>query len=220
MLYTNLIGENRDIRTSQLLRWRLTDISGDALDASGNGHDGTVAGATQSSTGVTLDGVNDEITNAESTFTTPMTNISNWTIYIRTSKSSFTADDSAVSLGQSNNNDAWSMNPYESASGNGCQIWYDGAVIISGAGTAPADDTVHDFVYRQDGATAHEVFVDKISVATDTTSKATAATMDGITLGRYIGNAEWYPGVVKELIIWDRSLTNNQIRFLTERYVR
>jgi len=219
MLYTNFIGENRDIRTNQLLRWRLTDTSGDALDSSGNGHDGTVVGATQSATGVTLDGVNDEITNTDSTFTTPMTDISNWTIYVRTSKSSFTADDGVASLGESNANDAWSMNAYESASGNGCQIWYDGAVIITGAGTAPADDTDHDFVFRQSGATASEVFVDKVSEATDATSKATAATMDGFTLGRYIGNGEWYPGVVKEVIIYDRALTNNQIRFLTERYV-
>lgn len=210
-------GENLDIRSNLLLRWRLLDTSGDSLDSSGNGFDGTVSGAIQSATGVTLDGVNDEITNVESGLLTPLTDISVFTIFLRAKSSVFAVDKAAFSFGQSNNNDAFAMYPYESSSGNGLQIWYDGTVIISGAGTAPADNTNHDFVFRQTSPTASEVFVDGVSEATSAVSKATAVTMNDFTLGRFVGNGEWFAGGASELIIWNRGLTNDQIKLLSNR---
>jgi len=195
------------------------DTSGDALDSSGNDFDGTVIGATQSATGVTLDGVNDEVINTEAALTTALAGISVYTVFVRASSSAFTSFDATFSMGDSNDNDAFSMYCYDSAAGNGCQIWIDGSVIMSGAGTAPADGTNADFCFVSRSATDQELFVDGVSEDTSVTSKSLAASFDGVTLGRYIGNGEWFAGGVQELIIYDRALTDAQILALTQRYL-
>jgi len=88
---------------------------------------------------------------------------------------------------------------------------------MQAVGDAPADDSMNDFVFRSSSATDHEAFVNGVSEATATDNKSTATSMEGVTVGRYIGNGEWGEGVVKELIIWTRALTDEQITYLSQR---
>jgi len=214
---TNFIGQKLDLRTGILLRYRFQETSGNAKDSSGNNYDGTVIGATQTTTGVELDGVNDEITNTAAGLLASLTSISEYTVFIRCSAPALTADEQAFSFGESNDNDAWSIAPYSSTGADGAKFWIDGDYIETAVGDAPADDSMHDFVFISTDATNHEMFVDAISEAINTDNKTTAANMEGVTVGRYTGNGEWYEGKVMELIVWDRALTDQQAKYLSTR---
>lgn len=200
-----------------LLHLRLNETSGDALDSSGNGYDGTVIGATQTTTGVEFDGVNDEIINVAAALRTALTSIDEYTVFVRCSAPSLNPDEQVLSFGELNADDAWSLAPYSSTGADGAKFWIDGEYIETAVGDAPADDTMHDFGFTSDGATDHNMFVDAVLEVTNTDSKTTAATMDGVTIGRYIGNGEWYEGKVEEIIIYLRPLTLEHFEYLFAR---
>ena len=106
--------------------------------------------------------------------------------------------------------DEFGMYPYNDIGGNGFSIWYNGETLFSGGGTAPADGSFHDFVFRSNGATDHEIFVDGVSEGTSVTSKTMIGTIDTVNTGSF-GGFEFYTGNLQGPIIWLRGLTDDEI---------
>lgn len=218
MSYVTIIAvvAGEDIQTGLILHWKLNETSGVAIDYSGNGYDGTVIGATQTTTGVETDGVNDEIVNTNAAFNSAMAGSTSWTGYIRASAPAFTALDGAFSIGESGADDALAIYPYSSILGDGADVWYDGEYSQQDLGEAPADNTFHDFAVVQSAADAIRFDIDGVTEATSTATKALAAAMDGSTLGRYIGNGEWFLGKISGHRIYTRPLTIEQMKHLRQ----
>jgi len=199
------------------LHWAFEETSGTTtVDFSPNGYNGTNNGASinqpgQIGTAYTFNGTNSYVTTSDASFMTDLTSINTFTISFWASDVSFSAYDAAISFGENNDNDAVAIYPYNTIGGGGMSVWYDGTDIISGAGSHLADGSFNHFVYRQNGATTHEVFVNGVSVGTSATSKTTAATMEAFEVGRYVGNAEWYSGSVDDVRLYLRALSDDEI---------
>lgn len=207
------IGENRDLRTNLLLRYRFQDTTGTTQDSSPTPFNGTVIGATRSTSGFIFNGSSDEVINTASGLLTPLTDTSVLTLIVRTEASLFENANTAISLGENNSNDALALYTHRATGGNGAAIWYDGEFIIEGAGSAPADGTYSDYAFVQDGATINQLYVNGVLAGLNFDSKATSVNMDGLSVGRYLDNGEYYTGGIKEVLVYNRALTAQQIAY-------
>ena len=215
----HFLGENLDIRSNLLLRWRFDETSGDALDSSVNSFNGTVTGVTQGVAGhlglaYSFDGTDNNVTNTAVGLTTPLEGITAFTICFWAKTGAFALNDCAAGFGLDGADDAICLYPFNTSGGNGFAVWYDGEFIFTASGSAPANDTYSHFCYRQNGATTHEIFINGISVGTDATSKTSPAVVDGVSVGNYTGNGEFFDGEIDDVRLYTRSLTDEQILFL------
>lgn len=201
-----------------LLHWRLDETTGLLLDSSGNAFDGTNDGATLGVAGhidlaTDFDGVNDDITNINAPLTSQLEGITEFTICFWASDTSLNAYDCALSFGDGSGDDV-SLYPYNSIGGGGFSVWNDNEDILEGMGAAPADGSFNHFAYRQTDATTHDGFVSGANEGSDASSKTTNTTVDEFALGYYVGNGERFGGIIDDVRVYLRALSDDEILFL------
>mgnify|MGYP003144463439 CR=1 FL=1 len=200
------------------LHWRLNESSGDALDTSGNGFDGTVTGATQTGGYYTFDGVNDRVNASQSGLVTPLQSSNNFSVFVKASATSYAAN-TAVSITDGNNS-GFSFHTYSSGgSGNGHRIWWEGEWILQDTtGLALPNGDFNNFLVTCDGATDQKLYINSGTAAqTSTTSKTSAAGTDNVSAGVWgINDSEWYNGNIQELRVYDYTISQNAIDYLMD----
>lgn len=201
--------------------WRLDESSGNAKDSSGNGYDGTIiGGVTQNVAGkirtaYQFDGVNGVVRMNQAGLASAINGITALTISFWASALAYENNKCAFSMGDDGTNNMIAIYPYYNAGGkdgfNGIAVWYNGTTIMNPASALLANGTMNHFTYRQTNATTHELFVNKVSVATSATSKTMIGTSDMVVIGGYGDGEEFYTYRSDHNKLWKRALTNTEI---------
>lgn len=186
------------------------------FDVSGNGYNGVITGATINQPGkigraYSYDQTSDFVRITDAGLMNNLEAINIFTISFWAADNSFSNFDCAVSFGEDNDNDAVGLYPYNNSGGGGFTVWYDGDSIITGAGSHLADGSYNHFVYRQNGSTNHEVFVNGVSEGTATDNKTTNTLCESFEVGRYVGNGEYYGGQIDDVRVYLRALSDDEI---------
>jgi hypothetical protein len=182
-------------------------FDGDANDSVGS-NDGTVSGATQTSSGkinqaYSFDGNNDYITYGDilnSTFITNTFSISCW-VYI----TDYTDGDGYHGM---------IINKWHTSdsSDNAFILYCDGSWNTNGADTAftqPSLNTWHHIVVTMDGGTA-KIYLDGSLDATGTGHDCNTTTYP-LRIGNLWNNAYDFTGTIDEVGIWSRALTSQEV---------
>ena len=189
---------------------------GKVMDITADGRHGTLTnGPVWSGGGVKFDGSDDYIGAAA---VTELQGSSTFTIMLEVAASAFTSNKGALAI---RNGTAattlWILYPYDSVNGNGPSIYYNGGIVIDvNSGYPDANGKFNTFLFRSNSATNYELFVNGLSLASNTVSKSMSSTLSDTTIGTwYPGSGQNFSGWVRNVRIWNRPLTNPEINALT-----
>jgi len=167
--------------------------SGAPKELSGNRRSFVVTGATQGVSALDLglaidfDGVDDHVTSTEAALLSIFDGSVNHTISLWAASDAYRIDHAAFGIGASDSGDNLAIYPYYDAGMGATQVWvwYDGGYIFQVDSTLLADGTFNHFCLVQRTATSHELYINGVSVGTDSTNKAIAASVAQQTWGAY-----------------------------------
>lgn len=192
-----------------------------ALDYSGNNNDGTVNGATHTSSGIvgggyTFDGINDEISIADSATIDPTSNFTQvmWANVDTTKAGCFTR---RVTTG--NGNGYFFCHDQDDI---GFEIWGDGCIdAYQFTNTLSNGWNQVAFTLGADGR-SYEVFVNGVSVGTDTATNALNSIAEPLLIGTTTDNPlagdcaptgghDYFEGTIDEFQMYNEVLSDQQI---------
>lgn len=102
--------------------------------------------------------------------------------------------------------------PYDTNSGNGTRVYFNGYNVIDINTGAIDDGRLHHFCLVQRNSSYRELFVDGVSVATDTTNLSFLTVYDSAFIGRY-----YKSGALNDIRFYTRALTGNEVSWLSRR---
>lgn len=201
--------------------WPLHRAVGDAVDLSGNGHDGTITGTTRGVAGrgglssYSFDGSDDEIVANGPDYTTGEA----FTVSLWASSPSITTNPLAFG-GTNDGSGPYSLiyvNGDSTTNGTVTINHYDGtnrANFDIGDGNMPNDEWVH-VVFRQQATDSRQVFVNATQETSNTVSVNTFSSAS-VYIGGESGFTQHYPGALSDIRVYDRALSDAEIQRLYE----
>ena len=203
---------NPSVPANLIGAWGFDEPTGNAVDASGRGHAGTISGATRTAAGrfggaLSFDGVNDIVTVADTNaldLTTGMT-LEAW---VR--PTAIGTDWRTVVLKEQPGNLIYSLYAGDSAGRAATHIFTTADRGLSGTSATPVDAWTH-LAATYDGATMR-LFVNGVQAATRAQTGSIRASTGALRIGGNTIWSEWFAGVIDEVRVYNRALTATEIQ--------
>lgn len=205
--------------------WRLDEASGTVLDSSGNAYNGTASGGITRNvsgkirTAYQFGGVDGSVVINSASLLSALNGRNVLSVSFWANALLYENNKCAFSIGDDGTGNMLSFYPYYNAGGkggfNGVAVWYNGETIMNPASALLADGTWNNFIYVQNGATSHELFINGVSVASATNSKSISASIDMVAIGAYGDGEEFYTRGVDHVKVWKKAL--NALEISTEK---
>lgn len=165
--------------------------------------------------GLLADYANGGTTAHETGAVTDIAGISESTIIIFASDTSYDANPAALSLRY----DEWTdqlliIYPFDYADGDGVRCYWSGTVIINQNGASLADGDMHQFALVNRSATDHEMYVDTASVGTASDNLSLPTPITNIDFGKWYGTNQLFTGKLGYALIYDRALSEKERKAL------
>ena len=191
-------------------------VGSTVADRSGNNNTGTWNGTlgSQWTTGKYGKGGNFNGSNnyVNASAPSPLSSASVFSISFWATSPAYAVNPSAVALriGTNDPNNLLIIYPYDTENGNGARVYFSGGSVIDINSTSIVSTQWNHFEYVQRSATDRELFINGVSVATNTTSKTLPA-VTNFTVGSWDGTQQFFNGKIDDVKVYDYARTQQQV---------
>ncbi len=211
----------QDYTTGLVGHWTLDEITGTtATNSAPVGNNGTLNGGLDAgndttsariNTGLMFDGIDDEI--HVGNYNAHLSGTSVFTISFWASSTQYTSNPTAISLGEGGaTSGTLIIRPFDNSNGNGAELNW-GGIIIDLNGRNDADGNMHHFLFVSRSSTDHELFIDGLSVSTNSSNRNLRSDIEDVIIGSW-DNSSYFDGIIDDVRIYNRALSAADISAL------